>query len=229
MNRPDDEALSRVLDAVLRAFPETLPPSIVSTGGRWFDEGGVVHACQDPEASEVDRFFGARGWAAITPAELLAWDHASVNQIFLAPVAHAHYLPAYLRAILAPPPDADWMTLLDAAIPRWTPPGALPGNTRQDVRTHVQREAMTELREAAFRQFTEALTEPQKAALASFLEVFEPSWEEPDLDNTITTKRILATVLRKVIREAARCRPCTQPLGALVNGARGRRASAQLE
>lgn len=188
MNRPDEPSLSRALAAIHAAFPENVPPPrSVSTGGRWFDEKGELHTYQDPEASEVERFFGARRWAAVTPAELLAWDHASVSQIFLAPAAHAYYLPAYLRAILAAPPDADWVTLLDAAIPRWTPPGALPANTRQDSRTTVQREAMTGLREAMFRQFTEAMTEPQKAALASFLEAFEPSWEEPDFENTITT------------------------------------------
>jgi hypothetical protein len=124
----------------------------------------------------------------ISADELLTWDHASVSTIFLTPLAHAYYLPAFLRAFVTAPLDGYAVAVLEHAIRMWTPPdGGLLHTFTADNRTASQKQAMAAARAAAFQEFIDALTEGQRSALAMFLEAFEPVFEEPDLDNPVKT------------------------------------------
>lgn len=200
MNRPDSDSLAHALKAVLEAFPENLPPPTrVSSGGRWFDEAGDPHAYQDPEADAAAQFFGGRPWTAISAEELLAWGWVSTGTIWLTPSARAYYLPAYLRAILTAPPDADWITALEGVAFRLIPPAPFSSMTRGGVaRSEAQRNAMDASRQSDFQQFVDALTAEQKTAVAAFLELFEPVFEEPGFENSI--KEALDSLWRRYAR-----------------------------
>lgn len=184
----EQQAAAQALERVLAAFPAAPFPRdlSVSTGGRWFDEDGQRHTYVDPEAAEVDRFFGGRPWTSIEPEQLLPWDHASVSSIFLSPRAHAYYLPAFLRAFLAAPLDGIAVDVLEHAVRMWTPPDAVSGQ-RWHTRTERQKAAMKMAREHGFREFVGALTTAQLAAVAEALAVLAPPFDEPDLENPVRT------------------------------------------
>lgn len=199
MNPLDAGAAARALSSVRRAFPEVPFPArmVISRGGRWFDESGAAHAYQDAEAEEVARFFGGRPWMGIAPAELLRWDHASVSPVFLAPAAHAYYLPCYLVTFLTMPLDGYAVAVLEQAITMWTPPAARPSSPlASQPGSAAQRDALNAADEADFRAFVAALDPPQRRALATFLEVFEPVLEDEDSPSENPARRALGAFWR---------------------------------
>jgi hypothetical protein len=184
----DRVAAARALQRVLAAFGgEPFPPdTAVSEGGCWFDESGKPHVYVNPEAEEVARFFGARPWSEIAPEALLAWKHASVSATFLSPRARAHYLPAFLRAFLTRPLDGIAVDVIVNAVHMWTPPNAISPQIWH-TRTERQKSAMKDAEAQGFQAFTDALTEAQKAAVATALAVLAPPFDDPDLENPVRT------------------------------------------
>jgi hypothetical protein len=189
----DPAKVKTALAGVLAAFPAKPFPrgTPVAWGGRWFDEKGLLHEYADPESNEIERFFGERAWMDIRGAELLSWSHGGVSMSFLTPRALAYYLPAYLTAFLTVPLGPVEFTVLEAAVRKLTPPregdDAELVRRRGDTRSDAQKHAMAAERVESFRQFLAALTEGQKSAVAAFLEVCLPVFEDPYLENTPQT------------------------------------------
>lgn len=181
-------AAARAVDGVLAAFPDArFPQGVdVSTGGLWFDERGDPHRYADPEAEEVARFFGRRRWTEVAPDALLAWSHAGVSMTFLEPRAQAFYAPAFLRAFLTAPLDGVAIAVLENTIRRWTPPAALAPRL-PETRPERQKAAMDDAEARRFQRFVDALTSPQKGAVAEALTVLAPPFDEPDLENPVRT------------------------------------------
>lgn len=186
-SRIDPEAARAAREEVEAAFPDVPPRAdlVVVTAGHWYDERGTSHAYRDPEGAQVESFFARRRWSAVPAAELMGWKVGSSCWSFLSPSGRAYYLPAFLRAFLEGPLDDLGFTILEATVRALTPPEARGERGGQDRRSGAQRRAMDEELTSAFHSFVQTLTSKQKNAVAGFLRVFEPAFDEPGLDNPV--------------------------------------------
>jgi hypothetical protein len=163
------------LAEVRRAFPVALPPpGPLGREGRWFDEAGLPHTYEDPEALDADRHFAGRPWTDFASAALLQWELTHQGLPFLTPRALAYYLPAYLVALLSEPLDVDTFAVLESVVgvltrPDEQEPRGTPGESGE-----AQWRAMAQARLRYFQEFVDALDGPQRAAVTTFLGVVEP-------------------------------------------------------
>jgi hypothetical protein len=185
----DSTAAARALARVVAAFPaQPLPASVPILAQReWVDKDGQVRGYSDPDDEKIERFFGRVPWSSIEPLRLLRWPPAGEASALLSVEATAHFLPAYLRAFLAVPLDPvtfavmeDVVSLLTRREPDAARRVSSPAN---DVQYASQQAASVDFFEA----LTNALTDAQKAAVAEFLQVMAPLFDDPDLDNPVRT------------------------------------------
>ena len=190
----DAEAASAALQALQAAFPERPPArdmELTRPGG-WYDEAGQLHVYENPEAREVARFFAGAPWMDVANENLLRFSHANVSMIHLSPRALAYYLPAYLKAFLTVPIDPVIFAVLEAFIRALTAPVVASDESElrerfPGTRSDAQRRALERDRLDAFQEFIQALDDAQRAAVATFLQVIDPLFEDDFLENTVRT------------------------------------------
>jgi hypothetical protein len=108
-----------------------------------------------PDPEEIRRDFGDQHWRDLSFQTIFYHREAFA---WLTPAAYPFYLPAYLRAALSPDPDAGDIRVYTvyALAPRdWKDPRAV----------------------AFFEERYQRLTEPQRAAIRSFLRFLGDYWE----------------------------------------------------
>ncbi|NMO17965.1 hypothetical protein HPC49_12175 [Pyxidicoccus fallax] len=176
------------LAEVRRAFPVALPPpALVAREGLWFDEAGLPHAYENPEALDAARHFAGRPWTDFAPAALLQWELTQGGLPFLAPRALAYYLPAYLVALLTEPLDVDTFGVLESVVGVLTRPDEREPRSTPGGRGEAQWRAMVQERLRSFQAFVDALDEQQRSAVTAFLKVMEPLFESVPPPNPART------------------------------------------
>ena len=68
----------------------------IARPGTWFDEQGIIHMYENPEAISAGQFLAGKRWEDLVGIPLITWNEAYSSVIFVTNEASTYYLPAFM-------------------------------------------------------------------------------------------------------------------------------------